>query len=150
MRTFPLVLLSLAACASTSTKASHTPYPDAQTIVERVAARHRDIVRLTLHAVPSSGTQCTQVASTKPGRRGKPSDPEDLEALATGNVVVRHEPDAIDVTVPILFRDGVPAAVSGVTLRAMVPDDHEALVERAKTIAREVAAEVRKAPKPLW
>ena len=49
MRFVPLFLIAaLAACASTK-----NPYPDAQDIVDRVAARHSDLVRLTLHAVPA-------------------------------------------------------------------------------------------------
>jgi hypothetical protein len=146
MRVVPLCLLIvLAACASTK-----RPYPEAQDVVDRVAAKHPDLVRLTLHAVPSGKTECTQLASTVGKRRGKPSDPEDLEAMRTGKEVVLDEQGAIDVTVPILMKGGKATAVTGVTLRAAEGSNRNALVARARVIAGEVAAEVRAAGKPLW
>jgi hypothetical protein len=107
-------------------------------------------VRLTLHAVPEGKTECTQVASTAKKRRGKPSDPEDLEAMKTGRQVVLDEPGAIDVTVPILRKGNKPTAVAGVTLRAAEGADRAALVNEARAIAEELAVAVRAAGKPVW
>lgn len=150
MRSLPLLaLLVLAACASLRND-DDTPYPESQEVVDRVAERHDDLVRLTLHAVPQGESECTQVASTSPERRGRPSDPEDLQAMRTGEEVVLAEPGAIDVTVPILVRDGNPTAVAGVTLRAEQGADREALVSRARGIARELESEVRSAGGRLW
>jgi hypothetical protein len=148
MRCLPLLLLCLiAACASPNANA---PYPAAQDIVDDVAGRYPDVVRLTLHAVPANGTQCLQLASTVPARRGLPSDPEDLTALSSGKIVVLEEPEAVDVTVPILADGGSPTAVAGVTLRARTGSDRAALQKRAQAIADDLAAEVRAAGKPLW
>jgi iron complex outermembrane receptor protein len=147
MRFALLVLVTaLAACASTKGTAS----PAAQEVLDRVAARHPDLVRLTLHAVPQGKKDCTQVASTVAERRGKKSDPEDLEAMRTGQQVVLEEQGAIDVTVPILVKDGAPTATAGVTLRAGAGTDRGTLVLRARAIAQELANEVRAAGKPLW
>lgn len=146
MRIFPWLLVPvLAACATTD-----APYPAAQKALDGVAAEHRDLLRLTLHAVPAGQTQCVQLASTMPERRGKPSDPEDLDALRTGNQVVLDEPGAIDVTVPILLVGGKPTAVAGVTLRAGAGQSRDALVQRARSIAGELATAVQAAGKPLW
>lgn len=137
----------LAACASTKDAG---PYPDAQAVVDRVAARHPDLVRLTLHAVPRDATECTQLASTVPERRGKRSDPEDFDALRNNTQIVLDEPGAIDVTIPILTEGGRPKAVAGVTLPAGEGANRGALVSRARAIAAELATEVTAAGKPLW
>jgi hypothetical protein len=139
--------IALAACASTQ---SSVPYPAAQEIVDAVASRHPDLTRLTLHAVPDGTSQVTQVASTVPERRGKPSDPEDLEAMRTGAEIVLEEAGALDVTVPILMRGGSPTAIAGVTLKASTSVDRAGTLVRARSIARELENELRSAGAPLW
>lgn len=149
MRFAPWLLVAvLGACASTSQDV--TPFAKAQVVVDGVAARHPDVVRLTLHAVPSGSSQCTMLASTAPGRAGKPSDPEDLQALETGMPVVLDEEDALDVTVPILLEDDKPTAVAGVTLRRSADSDRAVLIGRAKAIAEELASAARAAGMPPW
>jgi hypothetical protein len=149
MRFAPLFVLAvLAACASKEKE--EAPYPAAQAIIDEIASRHSDLVRLTLHAVPKGKTECTQIASTVPERRGKRSDPEDREAMRTGKQIVLDEAGAVDVTVPILIRDGAPTAIAGVTVNAPAGADRDALVRRARAIAEQVATEVRVAGKPLW
>jgi len=146
MRIVPLLFVAiLGACASMK-----APYPDAQDIVDGVAAKHPELVRLTLHAVPAGKTECLQVASTMKKRRGKPSDPEDLKAMKTGQQVVLDEPGAIDVTVPILRVNGKATAVTGVTLRMEEGANRAALVNKARAIAQELATAVRAAGKPVW
>ncbi|MHC4955622.1 MAG: hypothetical protein ACYTGZ_17360 [Planctomycetota bacterium] len=140
-----LIVAMLGACASMK-----GPYPAAQDIVKDVAAKHPDLVRLTLHAVPAGKTECTQVASTMKKRRGKPSDPEDLKALKTGQYIVLDEDGALDVTVPILREMGKPTAVAGVTLKMEEGANRGALVNKARKIADELAAAVRAAGKPVW
>jgi hypothetical protein len=148
MRVSLLIVVALmAACASTG---GDVPYPEAQQLVDRIAAEHSDLVRLTLHAVPAGKTECMQLASTMPERRGKPSDPEDIDAMRTGKDVVMDEPGALDVTVPILELDGKPTAVAGVTLRADKMADRDALIQKAKKIADSLAAGVSASSKPLW
>lgn len=147
MRLVPLFLIAaLAACASTK----KAPYPDAQDIVDRVAARHPDLVRLTLHAVPEGETGCMQIASTMAERCGKPSDPEDLKAMQTGKQIVMDENGAVDVTVPILVMNGRPTAIAGVTLNKAAGATRDSTARKARGIAQELAAEVRAAGKPVW
>ena len=93
---------------------------------------------------------CTQIASTMKERRGKPSDPEDLQAMKSGQEVVLDESGAIDVTVPILKKSGKATAVAGVTLRAEEGADRGALVQKARGIAQELAAAVHAAGDPVW
>ena len=126
------------------------PFSAAQEILDGVAARHASLQRLTLHAVPADKAECTQIASTMSERRGKPSDPEDLDALRTGKEVILDEPDAIDVTVPILMADGKPTAVAGVTLALKEGADRDALVSEARAIAQELEKAIQSAGKPVW
>ena len=83
-------------------------------------------------------------------RRGKPSDPEDLEAMKSGKVVVLDEEGALDVTVPILMVNGKATAVAGVTLRMEEGSNRSILQGKARTIANELATAVRAAGKPVW
>lgn len=142
---FAALLLLVAACASTKGAS-----PEAQQVVDRVAGRHPDLVRLTLHAVPEGGKELTQVASTMAERRGKKSDPEDFEAMKSGKVTVLDEAGAVDVTVPILVKAGAPTAIAGVTLKTAPGADRDTAVVRARAIAQELANEIRAAGKPLW
>jgi len=126
------------------------PFAAAQKVVDGVAKRHPEVTRLTIHAVPAGKSGPIQLASTMAERRGKPSDPEDLKALSTGEQTVLDEKGALDVTVPILLTDGKPGAVAGVTLAVAADSDRDALIAKAQAIAAEVEKEVRAAGKPLW
>jgi len=126
------------------------PFAAAQKVVDGVASGHANLKRLTLHAVPANGSECTQIASTMAARRGKPSDPEDLAALTTGKETILDEAGAIDVTVPILVADGKPKAVAGVTVTMGEGADRDALVAEARAIAQELEKAIQAAEKPLW
>lgn len=125
-------------------------FREAQQLVDALSQRYQEITRLTVHAVPAGESECRVIASTDPGRRGTSSDPEDQQALSTGEVVVLEEPGAIDVTVPVLPFEGKPTAVVGVTLRQPEGRSKEATVARAKEIAKAVADAAQNQPIPLW
>jgi len=129
--TIALSLFVFGSC--TSTKA---PDPAAQTLVESVAASHQDIVRLTVHAVPTGEQDYKAVASTLASKLGQPSDPEDLKAIRTGEVVVLEESGGLDVTVPIRLQNGRHTAAAGVTIKAGIARD--AAIAEAKAIASEL------------
>ncbi len=123
-------------------------FHEAQQLVDSVVQRYPDIVRLTIHATPSGESACRVIASTNAARLGTSSDPEDLDALRTGEPVVLEEPDGLDVTVPVLPLDGKHTAVVGVTLSK--PVDTVKGIERAKHIAKAIADAARSQPIPLW
>lgn len=125
-------------------------FHEAQQLVDAVSQRYQEITRLTLHAIPNGESECRVIASTDPVRRGTSSDPEDQQALKSGEVVVLDEPGAIDVTVPVLLFEGKPTAVVGVTLRQPEGRSKEATVARAKEIAKAVADAAQRQPVPLW
>lgn len=150
-----LLLVSLLACASQKsapTTADNVPSgaKSAQWVVNTAAGRHEyEIVRLTLHAVPTGGTAMQFVASTMPEKIGKASDPEDIHALETGEVVVLHEGENYDITVPIADRSGRFIAVAGVTLLPTV-GGQDAARANALMIAGEMQQMIDSADHPLW
>jgi hypothetical protein len=152
MRWIVLMLLGLlVGCGSKDEPEQDTsPFAAAQEVVDQVASRHPDVKRLTLHAVPMGEDGCTQIASTMAARRGKPSDPEDLAALESGEETVLDEEGAVDVTVPIREVDGKPTAVAGVTITMAEGADRDALVSQARAVAKELEVAIQAAGKPLW
>ena len=124
-------------------------FPEAQRIVEEVAANHPNLVRLTIHAVPSGGTVNQIVACNIPEKLGKVSDPEDLEAIEKNKTTVLREGNNLDVTVPITDPEGQPVAI-GVTLVGLDGSDDQAAVKDAQAIASELQKALEDARHPLW
>ena len=141
-----LALVALSACGSFR----RDSFPEAQQLVSAVAQRYTEVIRLTLHTVPSGETELRTIASTDPARVGRPSDPEDVQAMRSGEEVVLEESEAIDVPVPVLQLQGAATAVVGVTLRHPAGRAREATVLRAREIARAVANAVQRSPEPMW
>lgn len=128
------VLVAVAGCAA----APKALCPDTQNAVEHVAAAHPEVVRLTVHAVPPAGGEMCVIASSLAAKLGKPSDPEDHRAVASGETVVLDEPGAVDYTVPVRLREGRYTAAVGVTMKS--GGEPAAQMAAAKAIAAEVAA----------
>lgn len=138
-------LLALGACASTSTEAPN----GAQKAINEIAAKHSELVRLTLHAAPAGGTEWKAVASTAADRVGKASDAEDVQAVTTKQNIVKKEGQNTDVTVPIKGANGAIVAVAGVTVCPCEGGEGQS-VQCALMIAEELGAAVRNAKEPLW
>lgn len=145
----PLLLVAAMVAAGCQGTGQGGAASSAQQIVETVAAKHPEVVRLTLHAVPSGGTQMHAVGSTAPAKRGKPSDPEDARAMQTGEEVVLQEDADLDVTLPLSDAAGKRTAVAGVTLKG-AGKTREQLLADARAIAAEMNAAIRVAQQPLW
>jgi hypothetical protein len=128
------VSLLATACSSTP-DANATP----QSVVEAVAKKNPDCTRLTLHCTKVNASGPSVCASTAADKLGRPSDPEDLTAMSTGHPVVLEEGGALDVTVPIMMKDGKALAACGVTLKPGSMT-REQTIERAKSIAKAVEA----------
>jgi hypothetical protein len=144
-----LLTLALLACGS-EPPPDDDPFAAPQAIVESIVAKHPDLVRLTIHAVPTGETESRIIACNVAAKRGKPSDPEDLLAMKTLETVVLREGDNLDVTAPILDPDGRAIAATGITLSFTEGATEEALVEKAHAIARELTEAIRSAEGPLW
>jgi len=122
-------------------------FPEAQQLVEKIIEQHPNVVRLTIHAVPTGGSVNRIVACNLPDKLGKASDPEDLQAMQSNKTTVLREGNDLDVTVPIPDREGKVIAATGVTL---LRPAGRAGVEEAQGIARELAEAIRAAGHPLW
>jgi hypothetical protein len=131
------LLAATPACKSCCAEGCTPP----QDVVEAVAKENPDCTRLTVHCTPAGAAGPIACASTSAEKKGKPSDPEDVKAMQTGETIVLDEAGAIDVTVPILAKDGKFTAVCGVTLKAagLTKDQAKA---KATTIAKAVEAKL--------
>lgn len=109
---------------------------DPQAVVEQIAKEHPECTRLTVHCTPAGETAAIACASTAADKKGKPSDPEDLRAMQTGQTVVLDEAGALDVTVPICAKDGKHMAACGVTLKGAGSRDQQ--IAAATAIAKKV------------
>lgn len=133
--TFLLVISLLGGCAATCCGSCSST--DAQAVVEAVAQANPDCTRLTVHCTPAGAAGPIACASTAPAKKDKPSDPEDVKAMATGQTVVLEEGGALDVTVPICAKDGKYLAACGVTLKT-AGMSRDQVVAKATSIAKEV------------
>ena len=125
-------------------------FSKAQEVVESIVSKHPDLVRLTIHGVPTGEQGSRIIACNIKEKIGKLSDSEDLEAMKTGKTVTLKEGDNLDVTAPIYDRAGKPIAATGITLRFREGETEDQVAQRAKAIAEEVTAAVRDADTPLW
>lgn len=107
----------------------------AQSVVSSVQKQHTECTRLTIHC--SMGGAMKACASTAADKVGKASDPEDLKAVQTNQVVVIEQGGEIDVTVPINAKDGKATAACGVTMKGAGMTKDQA-VAKANAIAKAV------------
>ncbi|HYC77490.1 MAG TPA: hypothetical protein VEI02_07665 [Planctomycetota bacterium] len=141
-----LSALALLGCATDDKKSDNARSvadPALQAIVDRVAGANRDVARLSIHTIPAGSSRLTIVASTVPGRVGEPSDPEDLDASRTGRPVVMREGHNLDYTESVADAPNRTTAVIGVTISGASGMTDDALLDRAKKVAAEVAAAIR-------
>ena len=143
-----LIVLYLCSCQFLT--CHRKDFSEAQRIVEQIVARHPEIVRLTIHAVPSGEEKNRIIASNIHAKIGKYSDPEDIEAMKTRKTVVLREGSNLDVTAPILDKADIAIAAAGITLTFPTNTTEVALVKKAGDIAQELTASTRAAKRPLW
>lgn len=82
--------------------------PLAQSILIKVKARHDDIVKLGLHAVPPGSTDNVIIANIAPEKIGKKSSAKDLEKLAENKqiAVALDASRTFDLLIPIAAANG--------------------------------------------
>ncbi|MHC4471899.1 MAG: hypothetical protein ACYS99_13145 [Planctomycetota bacterium] len=144
------VLLALVVLSCGSEPVSEDRFAAAQAVVEGIVAKHPDLVRLTIHAIPAGETESRIIACNVEEKRGKPSDPEDIQAMKTLETIVLREGENLDVTAPVLDPAGKAIAATGITLSFSEGATEKDLVEKAHSIARELTAAIRAAEEPLW
>jgi hypothetical protein len=114
----------------------------AQKLVDELAAKHPELVRIGLHLTPPTGSENIVIASNVPAKVGQKSDPEDLQAMRTGRPVVLKEAGNIDVTLP--FHDTSQRVIGaiGLTLKPEGNEPESGAVMRARKIAGELEDQV--------
>jgi hypothetical protein len=119
-------------------------------LIDRTLENHPDIVWLTLHAVPTGQTRCRIVGCNSEEEIGKLSATEDIETMQTKSVTILPEDKVITVIAPILDKSGNAVAAAGITLKRSDSTSEESLVNQARSIAREMAKDIREKDQPMW
>jgi hypothetical protein len=122
----------------------------AQALIDKTVAKYPDIVRLTIHAVPAGKEGSRIIACNIKEKIGSFSDPEDLEVMRANTAVILKEGDNLDVTAPICDKAGRPIAATGITLRFNKGETESQVVEKAKSIAKELTVAIQDSDTPLW
>jgi len=110
----------------------------AQKLVDELAARHPELIRIGLHLTPPDRLDNIIVACNIAARVGQKSDPEDLKAMHTGQPVVLKEQGNFDVTLPLHNAFGKVIGAIGLTFEPQGDEPESRAAERAKKIAAEV------------
>jgi hypothetical protein len=114
----------------------------AQKLVDELAAKHPELVRIGLHLTPPNGAENIIVASNVTAKIGQKSDPEDLKAMETQSPVVLKEGGNLDVTLPLHDTSHRVIGAIGLTLKPLGDEKESSAVKRAQDIARELEAQV--------
>jgi hypothetical protein len=110
----------------------------AQRLVEELAARHPELVRIGMHVTPPGKPDNVIIACNMPERIGQKSDPEDLKAITTGEPVALKEDNKFDVTLPLHDAAGKIIGAIGLTFSPRAGERQMDAVRRSRAMAREV------------
>jgi hypothetical protein len=144
------VLLGLLVLACNAPHGSDREFRDAQGLVNRMVERHPEIIWLSIHAVPTGQSRCQIIACSQLDQVGQASYREDIEAIQTRTAAVFRAGGRVEVTAPILDGSGKAIAAVGVTFQKDQDTSEEALVNQAKSLAREMSGEIQDAGRPMW
>jgi hypothetical protein len=114
----------------------------AQKLVDELAVKHPELVRIGLHLTPPAGSENLIVASNIASKIGQKSDPEDLAAMRTGKPVALREQGNFDVTLPLHDASGKVIGAIGLTFKPAANEPEAAAIRRAQGIARELEKQV--------
>lgn len=124
----------------------------AQSLVERITARHPELLELDIHAVPPGSSRSVIVAAKNPARRGRPSDPDDVAVAKTGTARVeinRTGTNNVEVALPLLSVTRQVVGSVEMTFPYPPGTDRLALVRKAQHIADEMRRRIAHGPEDL-
>jgi hypothetical protein len=110
----------------------------AQRLVNQLAKKHPELVRIGLHVTPPGSSENIIIASNVAAKLGQKSDPEDLQAMKTGRPVVLREGGNFDVTLPLHDAMGRIIGAIGLTLKPAAGEQEGDATRRAGAIASEL------------
>ena len=114
----------------------------AQTLVDELAARHPDLVRIGMHVTPPQSSVNQIIASNVAEKIGQKSDPEDLKAMESGEPVVLKEGDNYDITLPLHDVAGRVIGAIGLTFKPHAGERPAGAARRARAMAAEVETQI--------
>lgn len=117
----------------------------AQRLVDELALRHPELVRIGMHVTAPGKTENVIIACNLPERIGQKSDPEDLRAMETGKTVVLKEGADFDVTMPLHDATGKVIGALGLTFKPRPGERDADAARRAGAIARELEKQIASA-----
>lgn len=110
----------------------------AQKLVDDLVASHPELVRIGLHVTPPNDSQNLIIASNVLAKIGRRSDPEDLEAMRSGQPVLLKEGENLDVTLPLHDAGGKLIGAVGLTLKPKLGEKEAETIRRARDLAGEL------------
>jgi hypothetical protein len=128
--------------SSTTGRAGTSAKTLAQRLVDELAARHAELVRIGLHVTKPNSTQNVIIASNVAAKVGQKSDPEDLKAMLTGRPVVLREGENFDITLPLHDSSGEIIGAIGLTFKPKRDEQESHAVRRASDAARELERQI--------
>jgi len=114
----------------------------AQKLVDELAAKHPELVRIGLHLTPPYSPDNMIVACNIAARIGQKSYPEDLKAMRTGKPVVLREDGNFDVTLPLHTASGKVIGAIGLTFKPESNEQEAAAAEGARKMAQDVEKQI--------
>ncbi len=114
----------------------------AQRLVDKLAARHPELVRIGMHVTPLNKTDNIIIACNQPERIGRKSDPEDLKAMRTGQPVVLKEGKNFDMTLPLHDAAGNTIGSIGLTFSPRTGEQEADAARRARAMSREIEGRI--------
>jgi iron complex outermembrane receptor protein len=124
----------------------------AQSLVDRISARHPELLQVDIHAVPPGSQASVIVAAKDRSRVGKPSDPDDIEVARTGQPRVeinRVGNNNVEVEVPLLSVTRETVGAIELTFPYVAGTDRDALLQKANDIADEFRRRIAHGPEDL-
>jgi hypothetical protein len=117
----------------------------AQHLVDKLAADHPDLLRVALHVTPPKKRDNLIIACNLPERIGRKSDPEDLQAMRTGQPILLREGENFDVTLPLHDAAGRTIGAIGLTFKPRSGEQDPAATRRARAIAGQIEKQIASA-----
>ncbi len=124
----------------------------AQSLVERIAARHPELLELDIHATPPGAAHSVIVGSKNPARIGRPSDADDVAVARTGTPRVeinRTGANNVEVALPLLSVTGQSVGSVEMTFPYPAGTDRLAMLRQGQHIADEMRRRIANGPEDL-
>jgi TonB-dependent siderophore receptor len=124
----------------------------AQSLVDRLAARHPELIDVDIHTVPPGSAASVIVASRDASRIGKASDPDDIDVARTGAPRVEINQagnNNVEVAVPLMSVTRQVIGSVEMTFPYVPSTDRDALVQKATDIADDLRRRIAHGPEDL-